>query len=82
MTKVHYMDGDEIICTQEGYDRADALDAHGDENGTGQDYADNPAGGCYMAAEHADGTWSVYRPGRGWGHRYSNLQTARYQWRA
>jgi hypothetical protein len=76
MVKVHYMDGDEVAHTKTGRDRREALRAHGDEGGTGYEYAENPAGGCYMAAEYESGAWSVFGS-RGWSRRCPTLWGAK-----
>jgi hypothetical protein len=76
MVKVHYMDGDEVVVTRVGCDRRSALSAHGDGGGTGREYAENPAGGCFMAAEYESGAWSVFGS-RGWSKRCPTLWGAK-----
>lgn len=78
MIAVGYYDGVTGVCTpplemvdvRRNHTRRQALAAHGDAEGTGLDYARNPAGGCLMIA-HDDcrDMWSAHGKGqRGhWG---------------
>ena len=81
MIIVAYLDEGETLLTvdddrvRRGHTRREALAAHQDVQGTGLEYARNPAGGCRMVAydeekerssEHgqgAKGVWGPWTPG-------------------